>query len=69
MNITIKRPEISIAPFTISELLIDNVFFCHVIEDRDRGLFSTDTIQYILSVKVKHETAIPYGLYKLVVSF
>jgi hypothetical protein len=38
---------------TIGELFIDGIFFCYTLEDMVR------------QVKVKHETAIPYGTYDL----
>ena len=69
MQITIKRPPIADTVQTISDLLVDNVWFSNVVEDRDRGLHQTDTLQYIQSVKVKHETAIPYGTYQVVLSY
>lgn len=69
MQLTLKRPKRTEAPFTISDLFIDGVFFCHVLEDTDRGLYKTDELWYIKSIKVKHETAIPYGEYQIVMSF
>lgn len=69
MDITVKRPPIVDQPFTISELWIDGKFSSHVIEDRDRGIHQNDTIEYISSIKVKHETAIPYGTYQVIMSF
>lgn len=69
MIITIQRPPISDSPTTVSTVLINGVYFCDSLEDRDRGLFSADTLSYISSVKVKHETAIPYGTYQVVMSF
>lgn len=69
MDITVKRPAISDQPFTISELWVDDKFYSHVIEDRDRGIYQKDTLEYILSIKVKHETAIPYGSYQVVMSY
>lgn len=69
MLITIKRPPITEATGVISTLSINGIFFCHCIEDRDRGIYQTDDISYINSIKVKHETAIPYGTYQLVMSF
>lgn len=69
MQLTLKRPKITDSPFTIGELYINGAFYCHIMEDRDRGLHKTDTLQYIQSVKVKHETAIPYGSYQIVMSF
>jgi len=69
MNITITRPPITDSSSTVSDLSIDGSFFSNVVEDRDRGLYQTDTLQYIQSVKVKHETAIPYGTYQVVLSY
>lgn len=69
MQITIERQPLQDSPKTFGKLYINDVYFCDTLEDRDRGLFSTDTIQYINSIKVKHETAIPYGTYQLVLSF
>ena len=39
------------------------------LEDKDRNLFSYMTEKEILSVKVKHETAIPYGNYKVTITY
>ena len=69
MNIIITRPKIADTPYTISDLSTDGVFFSNVVEDRDRGLFQNDTLQYIESIKIKHETAIPYGTYQVVLSY
>lgn len=69
MDILVKRPKINNSPITISELYIDDKFYCHVLEDQDRGLHQQDTLQYILSVKEKHHTAIPYGKYQVIMSF
>ena len=69
MQITIKRQSIADTPFTMGELFIDGVFFCNTIEDIDRGLYQNDTLEYIASIKIKHETAIPYGTYQVVMSF
>lgn len=49
--------------YTISNLFIDGLWLCNVLEDADRGLKQTDSIGYILSKKVPAETAIPSGTY------
>ena len=69
MLITVKRPAITDAPFVISPLSIDGKLFCDVLEDRDRGLYQADELSYIKSIKIKHQTAIPYGTYQVVLSF
>lgn len=54
--------------YTISNLYVDDVWFCNVIEDRDRGLRSDHSLEYIRRVKVPAETAIPTGRYRVTLS-
>lgn len=42
------------------------VFLCDTIEDRDRGLDQSMTLANIERIKVKHQTAIPTGVYDVV---
>lgn len=49
--------------YTIGSLLVDGVKFCDTLEDTDRGLTSSMTIDEIKSTKVKGKTAIPTGIY------
>ena len=51
------------ATYTIGRLYVDDVFFCNTLEDRDRGLKQTDSLEFIKSRKVYAETAIPKGTY------
>ena len=51
--------------YTIGKLYIDNVYFCDTVEDVDRGLYSYMNVGEISKIKVKDETAIPYGKYKV----
>lgn len=64
MKLTIKllanRPT-----YSISKLYIDDVYFCDVLEDTQRGLKQTDDLQVIKSKKVYGYTAIPRGTYKI----
>jgi len=49
---------------TIGELYINDVFFCYVLEDKDRGLKQTDSLTWIKAKKIFGVTCIPYGVYK-----
>lgn len=53
-----KGPE-----YTIGHLYVDGKYFCDTLEDVDRGLNSKMSLQEIQKVKIKHETAIPIGMY------
>ncbi len=49
--------------YTIGRLFIDGALFCNTLEDRDRGLHQTDSLEQIRSLKMPGETAIPRGVY------
>ena len=51
--------------YTIGRMYVDGVFFCNTLEDTDRGLAQYMSVPEILAVKIKGETAIPVGDYKL----
>lgn len=51
--------------YTISRLYVDGKRFYESLEDKDRGLKQTDSLEHILKVKVPGETAIPSGTYKI----
>lgn len=55
------------ATYTIGHLYIDGHFFCDTLEDTDRGLSQDMSLSRITGVKVKGETAIPTGRYRLTV--
>lgn len=54
---------------TIGELFIDNKFFCHVLEDQDRGLDSSMPLEELKKLKVKSQTAIPTGKYEIIINY
>lgn len=54
---------------TISELYVNDLFVCHTIEDKDRGLSSSMTLEEIQKIKIYGKTCIPYGKYELVINF
>lgn len=53
------------ASYTIGRLYIDGVRFCDTIEDKDRGLRQDMARAAIKRIKVKGETAIPTGRYRV----
>ena len=68
MNIQLKRIAKK-ETYTIGKLYIDGVYFCDTIEDKDRGLNQTMSINDIKKKKVYGEAAIPTGTYKLVIDY
>ena len=55
--------------YTIGRMLIDGNYTCDVLEDKDRGLSDSMTIEEIKKKKVYGETAIPTGKYKVVLDY
>ena len=51
--------------YTISNMYIDGVKFCNVLEDTDRGLTQDTPLKDIQKIKVYGKTAIPTGTYKV----
>ena len=64
MELQLKR-EIFTDESTIGSLTIDGKFECYILEDKDRGINNTLTLEQILRVKVYGKTAIPYGRYEV----
>lgn len=68
MNIKIIR-KYKKDSYTIGNLYINGVWFCNTLEDKDRGLKQTDTIEDIKIKKVYGQTAIPIGTYKVALTY
>lgn len=51
--------------YTIGRLYIDGKYICDTVEDTDRGLSDKMSIDQIKKIKIKDQTAIPTGTYKL----
>ena len=64
MNILIDR-KWKKDSYTIGCMYIDGTFFSNTLEDKDRGLTSTMTLEEIKKNKKKGETAIPTGTYNV----
>lgn len=54
---------------TLGSLLIDGKFFCYTLEDVDRGLTQSMELSDVKKKKVKEETAIPYGKYRVQLTY
>ena len=55
--------------YTIGKLFINDEYFCDTIEDTDRGLKSSMSVEYIKKKKVYAKTAIPTGTYKIEMTY
>lgn len=55
--------------YTIGKLYINDQYFCDTLEDTDRDLTQSMTEQQIKSKKVYGETAIPTGIYRVIISY
>ena len=64
MEIVLKR-RFKGLKYTIGSLFINDEYFCDTIEDIDRYLDSSMSLEDIKNIKVYGETAIPYGTYKI----
>jgi hypothetical protein len=56
------------AGYTIGALSVNGEYFCDTLEDTDRGLSQSMTLEDIRKIKIPHETAIPTGIYKVIVN-
>lgn len=64
MKILLKR--IAKKPtYTIGKIYVDGQYVCDCIEDKDRGLKQSMTLEQINKLKVFGQTAIPTGEYKV----
>ena len=55
--------------YTIGKLYIDGAYFCETLEDCDRGLDDRMSLEEIKAKKVYGETAIPTGIYKVILNY
>lgn len=68
MNLKLVRNEFS-AKNTLGKLYVNDVFYCDVLEDPDRGLHQLMDLSEIKEIKIKHDTAVPYGKYEIIISY
>ena len=55
--------------YTEGKLYINGVYFCDTLEDKDRGLYQHMSLVKIKQTKVYGETCIPYGTYKVELTY
>ena len=51
--------------YCIDKLYINNKYFSDVLEDPDRGLTDSMSLEEIKKIKIKGNTCIPYGKYNI----
>ena len=51
--------------YCIDKLYINNEYFSDALEDPDRGLTNTMSLEQIRKIKIKGNTCIPYGTYNV----
>ena len=68
MIVTLRRIAFK-ETYTIGKLYVDGNYFCDTVEDKDRGLDDSMTVDEIKKKKVYGETAIPYGTYKVSITY
>ena len=68
MRLTLKRIA-NREKYCIGKLYINGKYFCDTLEDTDRGLSSTMTEEQLKACKIKGETAIPVGIYKVLITY
>lgn len=55
--------------YTIGQLFINNKYFSDCLEDTDRGLKDSMSLEEIRRIKVFGSTCIPYGTYKVTITY
>ena len=68
MRLTLKRIA-NRDTYCIGKLYINGKYFADTLEDTDRGLSDAMTEEEIKRIKVKGETAIPVGIYKVILNY
>ena len=55
--------------YCIDKLYINNIYFSDVLEDPDRGLQDSMSLEEIQKIKIKGNTCIPYGTYDITITY
>ena len=55
--------------YCIDKLYINGKYFSDVLEDPDRGLTDSMTLEEIKMIKIKGNTCIPYGTYNITITY
>lgn len=68
MRLTLKRIA-NRKDYCIGKLYINGKYFCDTLEDVDRGLDDSMTEEEIKRLKIKGKTAIPVGIYTVLLTY
>ena len=68
MRLTLKRIA-NRKDYCIGKLYINGKYFCDTLEDVDRGLDDSMTEDEIKQSKIKEQTAIPVGIYTVLLTY
>lgn len=68
MELKIIRSEFQ-SDRTLGKLYIDDRLFCNTLEDTDRGLTRDTPRDVIKRTKIAKKTCIPYGRYRVILSY
>ena len=55
--------------YCIDKLYVNGKYFSDVLEDPDRGLTDTMSLEEIKKIKIKGNTCIPYGTYNVTITY
>lgn len=55
--------------YCIGRLYLNGEYFCDTLEDRDRGLSDDMTLEEIKANKIYGQTAIPVGIYNIILNY
>jgi hypothetical protein len=68
MELTVIRKEFY-DDRVVGELYTNDKFFSYTLEDTDRDLTNQDSVTKLKSTKIAKRTAIPYGRYRVILSY
>lgn len=68
MDIVVKRINFT-EDYTEGKLYINGTYICDTLEDKDRGLDNSMSVDEILQVKVYSKTSIPTGRYRIIIDY
>ena len=55
--------------YCIDKLYINDIYFSDVLEDPDKGLQDSMSLEEIQKIKIKGNTCIPYGTYNITITY
>ena len=68
MELRLERKYRS-SKYCIDKLYINGKYFSDALEDTDRGLTDTMSLEEIKKIKIKGNTCIPYGTYNITITY